>query len=64
MGQEAYRSKTYPGDSRMPVAEDSPSARPRNGDRDQMELILPFSGSGGLRAEDGVVKDPRFLRMG
>jgi site-specific DNA-methyltransferase (adenine-specific) len=47
----------------LPVAQDGPRARPRKRDRDQLELILPFAGSSGLRTEDGVMIDPRFLQL-
>jgi site-specific DNA-methyltransferase (adenine-specific) len=47
----------------LPVAHDGPRARPRKRDRDQLELILPFAGSSGLRTEDGVMIDPRFLQL-
>jgi site-specific DNA-methyltransferase (adenine-specific) len=48
----------------LPVPQDSPRARaPRRRDRDQLELMLPFVGSGGLRTEDGNMIDPRFLEI-
>ncbi len=47
----------------LPVVQDGPRARPRKRDRDQLEMILPFAGSGGLRMEDGTMIDPRFLQL-
>jgi adenine specific DNA methylase Mod len=48
----------------LPVVQDGPRAKARKRDKDQLELVLPFSGSGGLRTEDGVMIDPRFLALG
>lgn len=48
----------------LPVAHDGPRQRVRKRDNDQLELMLPFAGSGGLRAEDGGMIDPRFVKFG
>jgi site-specific DNA-methyltransferase (adenine-specific) len=47
----------------LPVFEDRPTLRRRKRDKDQLELMLPFAGSGSLRTEDGVIVDPRFLQV-
>ena len=47
----------------LPVVEDGPRQRPRKRDRDQLELMLPFSGASGLRTEEGGMIDPRFLAL-
>lgn len=48
----------------LPVPQDGPRARPRKRDRDQLELILPFSGTAGLKTDNGVMIDPSFVQFG
>ena len=48
----------------IPALVDAPRTRQRKRDKDQLELILPFTGAGGLRTEDGGVIDPRFAQFG
>jgi site-specific DNA-methyltransferase (adenine-specific) len=46
----------------LPVPMDAPRVRARKRDKDQLELMLPFSGATGLRTEDGAMIDPDFVR--
>lgn len=45
----------------LPATDDGPRVRARKRDKDQLELLLPFAGTGGLKTEDGVMIDPRFM---
>jgi len=47
----------------LPQPLDAPSHPRRKRHKDQLELLLPFAGSGGLFKDDGVVVDPRFLQV-
>lgn len=48
----------------LPVPADAPRVRARKRHKDQLELMLPFSGASGLRTEDGAMIDPEFVRFG
>lgn len=43
----------------LPVPQDGPRVRRRR-ERDQLELLLPFEGTGGLKLPDGAFVDPRY----
>lgn len=46
----------------LPVADYQAHIR-RKTHKDQMELMLPFAGAGGLKAEDGSMIDPSFVQL-
>lgn len=46
----------------LPVADHHAHIR-RRAHKDQLELMLPFSGTGGLRTEDGAMIEPSFLEL-
>lgn len=47
----------------LPQPTEAPLRGRRRHEKDQLELMLPFAGTGGLQTEDGTIIDPRFYSV-
>lgn len=54
----------FPNMPPLPVPESASHVRPRKRDKDQLELLLPFSGAQILKTGAGDMIDPRFVAFG